>query len=373
MHYFSWPFCLLPASQSFALWFDVISPPTCTFVGGTVWSATSSHQGVYTITQQPGQGPEDWNVTLKQELGDCFSCLIGGHIWQNVLHEMVLEHQDVGNFRQSVQLQGYLYASKIYMQEVHRSSGHNWVWDTLGKLPSCCKHHTQDLMDCCIWLTIPGHQKHYHNKDKVWSWPWWPTSLWQPFKVVTWWALGTTKSRRSSFLSLGIECRYRAPWWIMKFCQSCRISWPSSLEACCARSAFKSVFFCAFSKSRTWPNIGSPLWALAQSVTCICTSAQPVATCTSCSKQWSPLTMAGSQTSAQCAAPIDTPSRIDLTVLGSSQVVTQLSTFATVFSHPFWYSNSKLNHTRALTHQWLVASRLGVINGLLSVFTRKGW
>ena len=40
--------------------------------------------------------PEDQDVTLIQELGDYFSCLIGGHICHNVLHEMVLEHQDIG-------------------------------------------------------------------------------------------------------------------------------------------------------------------------------------------------------------------------------------------------------------------------------------
>ena len=41
----------------------------------------------------------------------------------------------------------------------------------------------------------------------------------------------------------------------------------------------------------------------------------------------------------------------NLTMSGSSQVVTQLSTSATVLSHPFLYSNSKLNQVRALTHQ----------------------
>ena len=40
---------------------------------------------------------------------------------------MVLEHQDIGNFRQSIQLHGHLYASKIYMQEVQWGSGHNQV------------------------------------------------------------------------------------------------------------------------------------------------------------------------------------------------------------------------------------------------------
>ena len=112
-------------------------------------------------------------------------------------------------------------------------------------------------MDCCIWLAIAGHQKCSHNKDKVWSWPWWPASLWHPFTVVTWCALGTTKSRRSSILPLGIEQRYRAPWWIMKFCQFSKMSWPSLLEVCSARSVFKSVFFCAFSQSKTVLNVGS--------------------------------------------------------------------------------------------------------------------
>ena len=79
------------------------------------------------IPQEPGQGPRDWDVTLIQELDDCFSGLIGGHICHCVFHEMVLENQDICNLRQSIQLQGHLYASKVYMQEVHQSSGHNQV------------------------------------------------------------------------------------------------------------------------------------------------------------------------------------------------------------------------------------------------------
>ena len=63
--------------------------------------------------------------------------------------------------------------------------------------------HAQDLMDCCIWLAMPGHQKHSCNKDRVWSHPWWPASLWHPFKVVTWWALGTMKSRKILSLTFG--------------------------------------------------------------------------------------------------------------------------------------------------------------------------
>ena len=198
-----------------------------------------------------------------------------------------------------------------------------------------------------------------------------------PIQDATQWAFGTVKSRRSSVSPLGLECRYKAPWWTMNFCQLHRSSLPSSLEECSTRSAFKSVLFCAFSQFNTVLNIRSSFWALAQLVTCICTRAQPAVTCTSCSKLQSPSTMAGSWTSAWCADPKVTLSRIDFTVSGSRWVVTWLSAFTTVLSHPFWYSNSKLNHTRAPTHQWPIASRLGVIimyvSGLLSILTRKDW
>ena len=76
------------------------------------------------ITQEPGQGPKDRDVTLIQELGDCLSCLIKGHIFQYMLCEVVLEHQDIGNSRQLVQLHGCLYGGEIYMQEVQWSGGH---------------------------------------------------------------------------------------------------------------------------------------------------------------------------------------------------------------------------------------------------------
>ena len=101
---------------------------------------------------------------------------------------------------------------------------------TLDKLPSCCKQHTQDLMDCCIWLAIPGHQRHSHNKDNVWSQPWWPATLWHPFKVVTQWALGTMKSRRSSVSPFGVEHEYKALWWIVKFWRPVLPEVPSNLS-----------------------------------------------------------------------------------------------------------------------------------------------
>ena len=145
---------------------------------------------------------------------------------------------------------------------------------TLGKWPSCCKQCTQDLMDCCIWLIIPSYQKCSHSNDKVWSWPWWPASLWHPFRAVTEWALGTTNNIRSSVSPLGIECRYKAPWWIAKLCQFHKISWPSSLEVCSTRSAFKSICLPGPSASlELHSTVGPPLWASAQSITCICTSA----------------------------------------------------------------------------------------------------
>ena len=130
---------------------------------------------------------------------------------------------------------------------------------TLGKLPLSCKQCMQDLMDCYTWLVIPGNQTCSCNKHRVWSCPWWPTSQWHPFKAATQCALGTMKSRRSSVLPLGIKHRYKAPWWIAKFCQFHRISLPSSQEACSARNIFKYVCFCALSQSNTVLNLGSSL------------------------------------------------------------------------------------------------------------------
>ena len=40
---------------------------------------------------------------------------------------MVLEHQNINNFRQSIKPHGHLYASKIYMQEVQWGGGHSLV------------------------------------------------------------------------------------------------------------------------------------------------------------------------------------------------------------------------------------------------------
>ena len=189
--------------------------------------------------------------------------------------------------------------------------------------------------------------------------------------------LGDHEEQEIFSLTLGIECRYRAPWWIVKFCHLCRIRLPSSMEVCSARSTFKSVCISAFSQSNTAFNIRSSVWAFAQLVTCISTSGWPAVMHTSSSKHWSLPTMAGLWTLALYTIPKVTPSRMDSTVLGSSQVVTQLSTSTTVLPCPFWYSNLKLNCARAPTHQWPIASRLGVdiiyLSRLLSLCTTNDW
>ena len=87
----------------------------------------AAHKVSTPITQEPGQGPKDQDVTLIQEFGDCFSHLIGGHICHNVLHGVILENQDAGDSRRLIELHGHLYAGKIYVQEVQGSGGHYWV------------------------------------------------------------------------------------------------------------------------------------------------------------------------------------------------------------------------------------------------------
>ena len=67
------------------------------------------------VTQQPGWGSKDGDVTLIQEFSDSFCSLIRVDICQYMLREEVLEHQDVSNSRWLVWLQGGLYAGKINM------------------------------------------------------------------------------------------------------------------------------------------------------------------------------------------------------------------------------------------------------------------
>ena len=61
------------------------------FLNHTAGEASTS------ITQEPGQGPEDRDVTSVQKFSNGFSCLIRGQIYQHMFSEMVLKHQDIGN------------------------------------------------------------------------------------------------------------------------------------------------------------------------------------------------------------------------------------------------------------------------------------
>ena len=219
----------------------------------------AAHEVSTPIAQEPGCGPEDWDIILIRNLVTVLA------VWLGATYAIMCFMKWSWNTRMLATL-GSQFSSMVISMLVKsmckRSNGAVATIrcrGTLGKSPSCCRQHTQ----FCIWLIIPGHQKHSHSNDKVWSWPWWSASLWHPFKVATWWALGTTNSSKSSVFPLGIECRYKAPWWVTKFCRFCKIIQPSSLEVYSARRAFKSVFFLSFSQSNTELSTGSSLWASA--------------------------------------------------------------------------------------------------------------
>ena len=147
----------------------------------------------------------------------------------------------------------------------------------------------------------------------------------------------------------------------MKFWQFLNTIWPSLLEAWSPRSVLRSVFFWAPYQFSMAYRTRSSFWAAAQLVMCISTCTHPVVTHTSFSTLWSPSTIEGLWPSALWAIPRITPSMMDYTALGPRWVVIQLRASATVLSCPFWYSNWKLNLTRAPTHQWPVVSELGVV------------
>ena len=143
VHYFSqmrWPvgfliFSQLPSHghnhlvqslyQTISLWVVEHGPQSfyakdlAHFLNHTTCEASTS------ITQEPGWGSKDRDVTLVQKFSNGFSCLIGGHIYQPMFHEMVLEHQDIGNSRWLVWLQHGLNACEINMQEIQGCSSHN--------------------------------------------------------------------------------------------------------------------------------------------------------------------------------------------------------------------------------------------------------
>ena len=59
----------------------------------------TTHEANTSITQEPGWGPEDRDVTSVQKFSNGFCCLIRGHICRNGFCEMVMEHKDIGNCR----------------------------------------------------------------------------------------------------------------------------------------------------------------------------------------------------------------------------------------------------------------------------------
>ena len=88
------------------------------FLNHTTGEASTS------ITQEPGWGPKDRDITLVQKFSDGFCCLMRGHICQHVFCEMVLEHQVIGNSRWLVWLQCGFNACEVSLQEVKGSSSH---------------------------------------------------------------------------------------------------------------------------------------------------------------------------------------------------------------------------------------------------------
>ena len=91
------------------------------FLNHTTCEASTS------IAQEPGQGPKDRDVTSVQKFSNVFCHLIGGYICQHVLHEMILEHKDIGKSRGLIWLQHGLNACEINMQEIQGSSSPNGV------------------------------------------------------------------------------------------------------------------------------------------------------------------------------------------------------------------------------------------------------
>ena len=305
------------------------------------------------ITQESWQGPQ--RLRCNPDAGTWWPVLA---VWLGVIYAIMgfvkwsWNTRTLVTLRQSIQLQGFLYASESLHArgplEQWPQLGVEALWTSCPHVASCT--HVQDLMDCCIWLAMPGHQKCSCNKDRY------SCDLDDPHPYGThsrrWHnrpqGPGRVEDFQSHLWALSTGTNSLDELW--NSADSVRSAQSSSLEMCSARSAFKSIFFCAFSQSNTVLNIGSSYWASAQSVMCICTRMWAAVTCTSCSNWQLPLTTARLSTSARCMVPTVTPLRIDLTVSSSSQAVSWLKASTSVLSCPFWYSNWKVNHARAPTH-----------------------
>ena len=118
-----------------------------------------------------GLGPKNQDVTLIQKLGNCLCGLVRGHICHNMLH--VKWSWNTRTLATLGDLFGSMVISMLVKSTYKRSIGAVdtiGCRDTLSRLPSCCKQCMYRIfMDCCTWLVIPGHQKHSHNSDSVWS------------------------------------------------------------------------------------------------------------------------------------------------------------------------------------------------------------
>ena len=129
--------------------------------------SNAAHEVSTPITQAFGWGPKDSDVTLIQEPGECLSCLMG------VTYAITCFVKWSWNTRTLATLGG-LFSSRVISMLVKSTCTRSIrVVATIGcrgaldKLPSCCKQCAQDVMDCCIWLAMPGHQKCSHNKGRV--------------------------------------------------------------------------------------------------------------------------------------------------------------------------------------------------------------
>ena len=88
----SWPvglfvFTQLPSHSYYGLMWSLHEPISLQLVWHslqflhveecTQFINNAAHKVSTPVAQEPGQGTEEWDVTLIQELGSCFSCLIG--------------------------------------------------------------------------------------------------------------------------------------------------------------------------------------------------------------------------------------------------------------------------------------------------------
>ena len=112
------------------------------------------------ITQEPVWGTKDRDVTSVQKFSNSFCCLIGGHIHQHMFCKVVLKSKmlaTLGDWFSSNVVSMLVKLTCRRSRGTVATKGHKGA---LGKSPSYWRQCVQVLIDCLIWLTIPGHQKH---------------------------------------------------------------------------------------------------------------------------------------------------------------------------------------------------------------------